>query len=121
MGLRGEESSARAKKTVFQYKPKLSAKHRQQYEWLPIHDWLIGQVWDTIEAEGQKRHYAYDLGMSRLSCKFCIMSNDSDLKIAGENDPVLAQKYTDWEEKTGYTMAMSRIPLKNTLANRLNK
>lgn len=119
MGLRAEESPGRAKKIPFQFKEINSCKHRKQYEWLPIHDWLIDKVWKTIKTAGEKRHYAYDLGMTRLSCKFCIMSNEHDLKVAYNNDPELGDKYIKMEEFTGYTMSMSRIPLKNTLANRL--
>lgn len=118
IGLRAQESPGRAKKIPFQFKKINSCKHRQQYEWLPIHDWLIDRVWSTIENAGEKRHYAYDLGMSRLSCKYCIMSNDHDLKIAYQSDPELGNRYIAFEEFTGYTMSMSRISLKNTLAAR---
>lgn len=116
IGLRAEESPGRAKKIPFQFKKINSCKHRQQYEWLPIHDWLIGKVWKTIETADEKRHYAYDLGMTRLSCKYCIMSNEHDLRIAYKNDPQLGNRYMSMEEFTGYTMSMSRISLKNTLA-----
>ena len=115
IGLRAEESPGRAKKIPFQLKSINSCKHRTQYEWLPIHDWLIGKVLETVELAGEKLHYAYGLGMTRLSCKFCIMSSEHDLRIAGNNDPNLSQKYINLEEWTGYTMSMSRIPLKNTL------
>lgn len=122
MGLRAQESSSRAKKQPFRFMPDKSAKHRKQYEWLPIHDWSLDEVWGKIKEVDQKPHYAYSLGMSRLSCKICIMSNDEDIKIAGSHDPKLAETYIKWEEITGYTLSMSRIPLKNTLATRiLNK
>ena len=115
IGLRAQESSSRAKKIAFQFKPKLSAKHREQYEWLPIHTMLLNEVWETIKNAQQKPHYAYKLGMTRLSCCFCIMSNDSDLIIAGKHNPELAQKYIETEEKLNFTLSMSRRPLKEIL------
>lgn len=115
MGLRGEESPTRKKKTPFQFKPNNSAKHRQQYEWLPIHGLLIDEVWKGIAEAKQEPHYAYGLGMSRLSCKFCIMSNDKDLKIAAKHDPVLAEHYCQTEEKLNFTMSMSKRFLRDII------
>lgn len=117
MGLRGEESASRKKKVPFSFKPGNSAKHRQQYEWLPIHGLLIGEVWKGIAEAKQEPHYAYGLGMSRLSCKFCIMSNDEDLKIAAKHDPALAEHYCVTEEKLNFTMSMSRRFLRDIISN----
>lgn len=119
MGLRGQESSARAKKTVFQYKVGNSSKAREQYEWLPIHDMKIEEVWSTIEGAGQKPHWAYGKGMSRLSCCFCIMSSDKDLKIAAMLKPELANKYIETEERLDFTMSMSRRTLKEIINSEL--
>lgn len=115
MGLRGQESPNRAKKTVFQYKPTNSSKLRKQYEWLPIHDFKIDNVWSTIKEAGQLPHWAYEKGMSRLSCCFCIMSSEKDLKIAAKLNPELAAKYIEVEERLNFTMSMSRTPLKNII------
>lgn len=115
MGLRAQESSSRAKKIPFQFKAGNSAKHREQYEWLPIHDMLLDEVWQTIENAGQKPHYAYGLGMTRLSCCICIMSSVSDLKIAAKHNPELAQKYIDTEERLNFTLSMTQVPLKEIL------
>jgi len=115
LGLRGEESPARAKKTVFQYKPANSSKFRKQYEWLPIHDMKIGEVWNTLKAANQKRHWAYDKGMSRLSCCFCIMASEADLKTAAILKPELAARYIEVEERLNFTMSMAKIPLKQII------
>lgn len=115
MGLRAQESSARAKKISFQFMSKKSAKHRTQFEWLPIHDMTLIEVWETIKNSGQEPHYAYGLGMQRLSCCFCIMGCDSDLKIAGKHNPELAQKYINREEKYDFTLSMSRRSLKDII------
>jgi len=111
MGLRAEESPSRAKKISFRYRPDLSSGNRVQYEWLPIHHFTLQQVWDTIESVEQKPHYAYSLGMTRLSCAFCIMASKSDLQISAKHNPELAKRYIETEERLGFTMNMSRIPL----------
>lgn len=115
MGLRAQESPARKKKQALTFQPKKSAKHRQQFEWLPVHDMLIDQVFAGIATERQVPHYAYGLGMSRLSCKFCIMSNDRDLKIAAKHDPELAEHYCLTEERLDFTMSMSQRPLRQII------
>ncbi len=115
MGLRAEESSSRAKKEVFRFMPSNSAKHRIQYEWLPIHDYLLDKVWATISGMGQEPHYAYGLGMSRLSCCFCIMANKNDLKIAAKHNPELAQRYIDKEEELDFTLSPNRVFLKDII------
>lgn len=115
MGLRAQESPARAKKTVFQFKEGNSAAHRRQYEWLPIHDMLIEEVWQTIKEANQEPHYIYAMGMSRLSCRFCIMSSDTDLKIAAVLSPELAERYMEVEERLNFTMSMSQVPLRQII------
>lgn len=117
MGLRAEESSSRAKKTPFQFMPKKSAKHRLQYEWLPIHDMLIDEVWETIQNAGQKRHYAYDEGMSRLSCCFCIMSNENDIRTAYRCRPDLGDKYINKEKELNFTLLMSKKTIESIVKN----
>lgn len=108
MGLRAQESSSRAKKIPFQFMSKKSAKHRQQYEWLPIHEMKLSEVWETIKNANQEPHSIYKSGISRLSCCFCIMASDRDLKIASKLNPELAEKYMQTEEKFNFTMSMSR-------------
>lgn len=48
MGLRAEESSARAKKVDWNINTRLSNKSRTVYDWLPIHEWLVGDVFGYI-------------------------------------------------------------------------
>ncbi len=116
-GLRAQESPGRKKKIPFQFKPGNSAMHRHQYEWLPIHDMLLPEIWQTIRNAGQKPHWAYEKGMSRLSCCFCIMSNEADLKTAAKLRPELASRYIETEERLKFTMSMSQRPLKEILAS----
>lgn len=112
LGLRAEESPARKRKSVFQYKPSNSSGLRTQYEWLPIHNYTRDQVLNSIREAGQELHWAYKEGMTRLSCCFCIMASKKDLQTAARLNPQLAEKYIETEERLNFTMSMSGKPLK---------
>lgn len=103
MGLRGEESSARAKKEVFKKSEGNSKAGREWFDWLPIHHWTKEEVFAKIAACGQKPHWAYGAGMSRLSCCFCIMAGKKDLETAARLNPKLLQRYVALEKKIGHT------------------
>lgn len=89
-GVRGEESAARAKQPEVAPGAKLPAG---SLSWRPIHHWLLQDVWDAIEASGVPAHEAYRLfGSSRVSCRFCILANEADLR-ASLKDPAAADIY----------------------------
>lgn len=106
MGLRAQESSKRAKKTPFSRLKSGCNSKRSWLQWLPIHDWSEEAVFDFIKSNGQKPHWAYDAGMSRLSCSFCIMSSEKDLKTAAKLRPDLLKKYVEIEKRLGHTFMM---------------
>lgn len=108
MGLRAEESSSRAKAETFKLNKRNSKAGREWYDWLPIHSMLIGEVFQTIADAGQIAHWAYEAGMSRLSCCFCIMSSRSDLITAAKLNPGLYQQYVNLEKKIDHTFLMPR-------------
>ena len=115
MGLRAEESTSRAKATTFKQNERNSKAGREWYDWLPIHDWLVDAVFTSIEAAGQKPHWAYAAGMSRLSCCFCIMSSQSDLRTAARLRPDLLNQYDQLERQIGQVMMMPKNGIKRTL------
>ena len=106
MGMRAQESSSRAKLTPLKLSVKNSIAGREWYDWLPVHDWLIGQVFATIAAAGQTPHPVYAAGMSRFSCCFCIMASRADLTTAARLNPVLYRRYVELERSTGQVMLM---------------
>jgi 3'-phosphoadenosine 5'-phosphosulfate sulfotransferase (PAPS reductase)/FAD synthetase len=116
IGLRAEESSARAKLAVFERNARATNGRRIVDDWLPIHAWTVGQVWERIRASGVRHHYAYDLGMPRLSCVFCIFAPEKALLLAGKHNPELLDAYVAVEEKIGHTfkanMALKSIKVK---------
>ncbi len=74
------------------------------------------EVFAGIANAGQKPHYAYTLGNDRLSCVFCIMASKGDMRNGAEHQPTLLDQYAALEERTGYTMHMSRIPIRQMAA-----
>lgn len=121
LGFRKEESPNRFKKcltplslnetlsTKILSKGKLAGtRRRTAFNWYPIGDLTTQEVFHGIKQAGQEPHRAYGLGMSRLSCCFCIMASKSDLRISAKANPELFQEYLDLEKEIGHTMFMSK-------------
>jgi 3'-phosphoadenosine 5'-phosphosulfate sulfotransferase (PAPS reductase)/FAD synthetase len=106
MGMRAQESSSRAKLTTFKLSDKNSKAGREWYDWLPIHDMLVDEVFATIKAAGQEPHAVYAQGMSRFSCCFCVMASEHDLRTAAGLNPTLYRRYVELERSTGQVMLM---------------
>lgn len=102
-GFRREESPSRNKKKKLCINKRHSTKTRTVYDYLPIHDLHVGEVWDIIKSNKLPYHYAYDLGMPRLSCCFCIFSPFDALVIAGKANPELLDRYVAVEQKINHT------------------
>jgi 3'-phosphoadenosine 5'-phosphosulfate sulfotransferase (PAPS reductase)/FAD synthetase len=126
-GLRKDESADRSKLTPFvhlnaelnskgQVKHALAKAGREAYNWLPIFTLTTAEVFATIRDAGQQPHPAYAAGSQRLSCVFCIFGSKNDLALGAKMRPDLFKKYVELEEKTGYTMHMSRVPLVELVA-----
>ena len=92
-GFRAEESPARSKRKTYALNKRLTTNKRTVYDWLPIHTWNVKKVWNTILGQKLPYHYAYKLGMPRLSCVFCIFSPFDALVVAGKENPALLDEY----------------------------
>lgn len=103
LGLRAQESSGRAKKHVLAVDQSASSGVREVTTWHPILDWTEEQVWDRIHASGVRYHWAYDKGMKRLSCSFCVLATREDLVCAARLRPAMAGKYLALEQEVGHT------------------
>ena len=89
MGMRAEESPARARKTPWRRNDRMSVAGREVFDWLPIFGLSAEDVFRVIRTAGQSPHWAYAAGMSRLSCSFCILASRADLRRAAELRPAL--------------------------------
>ena len=88
-GIRRAESnsrtSGRAIAPIAKVQKKLASKtHRTTgLDWHPIIEWEHADVFASLEARGFALHEAYTrYGMTRVSCRFCIMSSDPDRRAA---------------------------------------
>ena len=111
MGMRAEESAARARKSPRRLNERNSRAGRTWFDWLPIFDLTERQVFRIIRDAGQSPHPAYAMGMSRLSCVFCIMASRADLRTAARLQPALYARYAEIERHIGHTLSPSDVPL----------
>src|SRR5262249_28482543 len=95
-------SPARALRPPFAPNEAASNGRRWVDDWLPLHAWTTRQVWDRIRASGVPHHPAYDLGLPRLSCCFCIFSPRPALLLAGRHNPELLAEYVAVEKQIGH-------------------
>lgn len=109
-GFRADESPARARRLPFSNDKRNTNGRRRVDVWLPIHEWTVAQVWDRIRAAGTRHHEAYDAGMPRLSCSFCIFAPKSALMLAGRLRPDLLAEYVEVEREIGHTFRVE-LPL----------
>ena len=140
MGMRAQESPARAKKATVSLgrisasrlrglSPLEALAQRQDgqrvaLDWLAIHDWTEGDVWEacghstedlrrrqalyragqTEEAfTGWLAHPAYVMGNQRLSCSICILASKSDIVNGARHNPELLAEYIQIERESGFT------------------
>ncbi len=104
IGIRAQESPARAKKDPYKLNKRMSKAGRTVYDWLPIFDWTEKEVFDYIEDQGQKPFWTYGEGMKRKSCMFCIMACESDIRTAARLAPEKFREMVELEERTNSTM-----------------
>ena len=104
VGLRAEESSARARRSEWATHRALSRAGRTVWDWNVVHSLTTAEVWATIRDAGQTPHWAYATGNERLSCVFCIMASRNDLANGRQQRPELYQEYIQLEQETGWTM-----------------
>ena len=103
LGIRAQESSGRAKKPALELDKAATSGVREVTTWHPILDWTEDQVWDRIRTSGVRYHWAYDKGMKRLSCSFCVLASREDLACAARLRPDMARKYLELEQEIGHT------------------
>ena len=103
-GRRAQESTARAKLATSELRRRCQGAGKVVVDWLPIHTLTEDQVWKVINAGGTgPSHHAYDLGMPRLSCVFCIFAPRPALILAGHHNRALLRRYVEKEELIDFT------------------
>jgi 3'-phosphoadenosine 5'-phosphosulfate sulfotransferase (PAPS reductase)/FAD synthetase len=103
MGMRAEESPARAKKKEVEPNNRFTTGKKVVTNYHPLLNWTTGEVWKNIADSGVEHHCAYDKGMPRLSCCFCIFANKDALVTAGYENLELLQEYAATERDINHT------------------
>jgi len=102
-GLRADESSQRAKRSPLARDDSFSSSNREVWTWLPAHAWDARAVWSVIRDSGAPHHWAYDVGMPRLSCSICIYAPKAALILAGHYNRQRLVEKVELEDETGDT------------------
>ena len=110
LGLRRDESAARAKRVPWRRNDRMSVAGREAFDWLPIFELSTDDVFRVIRDAGQTPHWIYQ-HLSRCSCSFCIFSSPQDLRRAAELRPDLYRRLAEIEQRIGHTLSPSRRPL----------
>lgn len=103
VGLRAEESPARAKRPKLARDKRLTNSKRTVWNWLPIHDWTEQQVRAYLAERSIPLHPVYRY-LNRFSCQVCIYMTRRDLAAVKANNPAAFQRIADLESEIGFTM-----------------
>lgn len=106
MGIRADESRERANRRPFQERIRpgqITNGVRSVDEWYPLFHLSTGNVWRLIREIGLEMHPAYEQGMPRLSCRFCIFAPRGALIRAGHLHRELLEKYAAVEHEIGHS------------------
>ncbi|WP_157158253.1 phosphoadenosine phosphosulfate reductase family protein [Delftia sp. Cs1-4] len=83
VGLRREESTARARQPVAKPDARLTRARGAGLSWHAILHWPRQDVLDYIRLHGGVLHEAYRIyGSTRVSCAFCVLASRADLRAA---------------------------------------
>ena len=114
LGIRAEESHARAKQSPWAQNRSLSVAGREVWDWKPIFHETLPEVLDWHWRHGERLHPVYvpefhtDAAkggyLRRFSCRVCIFSTAKDLVAIEEHDPEAFRTVSDLEQKIGFTM-----------------
>lgn len=105
MGLRAQESPARARRAPLAIDERASNGRREVTECLPLLHWRVADVWRRIDSSiaADLVHPAYAAGMPRLSCTFCVLAPKAALVRAAQLRPDKAREYAELERRIGHS------------------
>jgi 3'-phosphoadenosine 5'-phosphosulfate sulfotransferase (PAPS reductase)/FAD synthetase len=140
VGIRSDESPRRFRAVTFAPEKKSSAptKKRHVYRWLPIHNFTLNDVWQTLgwtlerlnalradvrakvrpgeidalfsllDEWAYRMNPAYALGNTRLSCRACVMASRNDLANGIVWNPDHFRDLVDLEITSGFSFQHKR-------------
>ncbi|MEW2401984.1 phosphoadenosine phosphosulfate reductase family protein [Streptomyces sp. NPDC046862] len=98
MGMRAEESRARARKPVIEQHRMTAKTLRDVTTWLPVHHLKTDEVWKAHREHGIPWHPAYE-HVGRLSCRACPLAKRADLIASARINPEIFAEWADAEKR----------------------
>jgi 3'-phosphoadenosine 5'-phosphosulfate sulfotransferase (PAPS reductase)/FAD synthetase len=111
-GIRREESTTRANAPIAAPEKDLESKtqRRSGLKWNPLADFTLADVDESHARHGVGRNETYGRGMSRHSCKFCIMARPLDLITTSSSRPSASNSHAGWETSRRTCSIATRWP-----------
>ncbi len=117
IGIRAEESNARARLSPLTVNRSLSTRQRTVYNWFPIYEETLSDVlaWHWVNAIRLHPVYVPEYHkdgttggfLKRLSCRVSIFSTDADLQAIHVHDRAAFDLISNLERKLNFTMRPS--------------
>ena len=106
-GERAEESSNRSK--YLRFEPHRTDRRegklaRHVDAWRPVLDWSEEDVWQCLKRWGVQPHPAYQLGLGRCSCAYCIFGSANQFATLRQIDPYGFNQMAAIEDDLQFTM-----------------
>jgi 3'-phosphoadenosine 5'-phosphosulfate sulfotransferase (PAPS reductase)/FAD synthetase len=111
VGIRREESTARARAPVAKRDERLTRARGIGLAWNPLFLWPRADVLDYIRSRGDVLHMAYRIyGSSRVSCAFCVLASQGDLLAATrcEDNAAIYREMVDLEIRSTFSFQSKR-------------
>ncbi len=99
MGVRAEESAARALMAVFEDEP-AGSRGWGGFMWRPLLTWTIDDVIDIHKRHGVPMNPLYHLGFDRVGCFPCIFARKEEIRRLDEVAPERVKEIALLEEET---------------------
>ncbi|MCX4578955.1 phosphoadenosine phosphosulfate reductase family protein [Streptomyces sp. NBC_01571] len=106
MGMRAEESRARAKKPVIEQHRMTAKTLRDVTTWLPVHHLKTDEVWKAHRKHGIPWHPAYE-HVGRLSCRACPLAKRADLIASARINREIFAEWAGAEQRLGKPFKMN--------------
>ncbi len=91
IGVRAEESAARAKQ------PRYNREEAGSMLWRPIFRWTVEQVWEQHRKHGLQPNPLYAQGMGRVGCMPCINCGKGEIREIADRFPEQIDRIRRWE------------------------
>lgn len=99
MGVRADESEARAKMAEWEDEPE-GRRSWGGYLWRPLLRWSIGDVLAIHNRHGVKVNPLYQRGHNRVGCYPCLFATKEEIALIAEHDPQVIDMIDDLEIET---------------------